>query len=152
MGLDMFLQVRQPVTEFYEPPASINDKSLSTKITELVGSPFKATMVVGEAAYWRKANAIHGWFVRNVQGGIDDCEEYEVSLDQLRSLYADVCAVLKDTSKANDLLPPTKGFFFGSTEVDDYYIEDLNFTKDQLEKIFAASAGKPWRFTYRSSW
>ena len=26
-----------------------------------------------EVGYWRKANAIHGWFVRNVQNGKDDC-------------------------------------------------------------------------------
>lgn len=39
-----------------------------------------------EAGYWRKASAIHGWFVREVQGGEDDCEEYIVTIDKLLEL------------------------------------------------------------------
>ena len=31
-----------------------------------------------EVAYWRKANAIHGWFVYNIQDGVDDQNEYYV--------------------------------------------------------------------------
>ena len=43
-----------------------------------------------EVMYWRKANAIHKWFVDNVQGGEDDCREYPVSNDQLIELR-DTC-------------------------------------------------------------
>ena len=40
-----------------------------------------------EICYWRKANAIHKWFVDNVQGGIDDCNYHdEVTEDKLKEL------------------------------------------------------------------
>lgn len=39
-----------------------------------------------DVAYWRKANAIHQWFVDNVQGGHDDCGMYEVKKYQLETL------------------------------------------------------------------
>lgn len=32
-----------------------------------------------EIGYWRKANHIHNWFIKNVQNGKDDCSVYEVS-------------------------------------------------------------------------
>ena len=40
-----------------------------------------------EVMYWRKANHIHAWFVKNVQDGIDNCAEYYVSPDNLRELH-----------------------------------------------------------------
>ena len=36
-----------------------------------------------EMLYWRKANAIHDWFVDNIQGGEDDCNAYNLSIDYL---------------------------------------------------------------------
>jgi len=37
-------------------------------------------------AYWRKANAIHHWFVENIQNGIDDCKPFPVSKEKLEEL------------------------------------------------------------------
>ena len=51
-----------------------------------------------EIGYWRKANAIHRWFVENIQNGIDNCEYYEVSKEQLEELL-DVCIKVKNGSK-----------------------------------------------------
>jgi hypothetical protein len=39
-----------------------------------------------ECGYWRKANAIHNWFVQNVQNGVDDCDIYLVTREQLEQL------------------------------------------------------------------
>ena len=39
-----------------------------------------------KVAYWRKANAIHGWFVDNIQDGVDDQNEYYVSKEKLEEL------------------------------------------------------------------
>lgn len=41
-----------------------------------------------QVGYWRKANAIHRWFVQNVQGGVDDCGTYIVTREQLEQLKA----------------------------------------------------------------
>lgn len=47
-----------------------------------------------EVGYWRKANAIHKWFVDNVQKGEDDCGRYEVSKENLEELLNDCYTVL----------------------------------------------------------
>ena len=46
-------------------------------------TPWASYTIKLPLAYWRKANHIHGWFVKNVQGGKDNCEEYSVSRKQL---------------------------------------------------------------------
>lgn len=48
--------------------------------------------------YWRKANAIHKWFVENVQNEVDNCGCYEVSKTKLRNLL-DVCIQVRDASQ-----------------------------------------------------
>ena len=52
-------------------------------------------------AYWRKANAIHKWFVENVQDGVDDCGRYEVTKEQLQELLK-ICLMVKENSKLVD--------------------------------------------------
>lgn len=47
---------------------------------------YKWKSILGEVAYWRKANAIHKWFVDNIQDGIDDCEYYLVTKENIQEL------------------------------------------------------------------
>lgn len=101
--------------------------------------------------YWRKANAIHGWFVDNIQDGMDECQETYVSRETLAELK-DLCEkVLADESKAKDLLPPRDGFFFGSTTIDEWYRADLKLTIEILERAFN-SVPETTKFYYQSSW
>ena len=103
-------------------------------------------------AYWRKANQIHQWFVANVQNGNDDCGSYWVELGQLEALR-DVCkGVLDGNLKDVESLPTTSGFFFGSTEYDEWYKEDLENTIEQLNPIIERSKDTKAEFAYRSSW
>jgi len=39
---------------------------------------------------------------------------------------------IKDSKKAIELLPTQEGFFFGSTDYDQYYYEDLIYTQKML--------------------
>ena len=105
---------------------------------------------IEDAAYWRKANQIHAWFVKNVQDGADDCGSYEVSKAQLRSLLRDVNAVLRCKKKADMILPTTEGFFFGGGEYDSYYFDDLDYTKAQLTDEL--KLGEAISYHYQSSW
>jgi hypothetical protein len=90
-----------------------------------------------ELFYWRKANQIHGWFVNNVQGGVDDCGTYPVSREQLSSLVK-VCREAI-SSKNPHLVPPKTGFFFGSYAIDEGYWDDLKSTVVALEEILSES-------------
>lgn len=103
-------------------------------------------------AYWRKANAIHSWFVKNVQDGVDDCRKVFVSRDQLEKLV-DLCIDIKTNKlKPENDLPTQSGFFFGSTEYDDYYKQDLEYTIDVISSILMNPDYKEADFYYRSSW
>jgi hypothetical protein len=101
--------------------------------------------------YWRKANAIHKWFVENIQGGEDNCQRYYVEREQLVELR-DLCAKLcTQREMAEETLPTADGFFFGSTEYDEWYWNDIEGTVQGLDKALQAFDDK-WQFHYRSSW
>lgn len=106
------------------------------------------------AAYWRKANQIHAWFVDNVQEGEDQCREHEVSRDQLRELIEICKTVTAGHKKAPDLLPARSGFFFGGTEYDKWFFEDVRETVEKLTPLLDEDKfpTKDWDFYYRSSW
>ena len=143
MGLDMYLNAKRFLWH--------NEDDLGAKVAEafpeIKGKRVKEVII--EAMYWRKANAIHAWFVANVQEGVDDCGNYYVSRDKLEELRQLILEVL-DTRKSNKLAPAA-GFFFGSTDVDQYYWEDLRATEEKLGKIMA-ELPPGWDFEYHSSW
>ena len=148
MGLDMYLNAKKYLFSY---PEDGTDAQTAKAIAEQMGLPdVRVKQIEAEAMYWRKANAIHQWFVDNVQGGTDDCGEYEASREQLQELLDLITEVIdsKDASK----LPPASGFFFGSTKVDDWYWTDLQETKDRLTVLLEGDQFKGWDFSYHSSW
>jgi hypothetical protein len=100
--------------------------------------------------YWRKANQIHKWFVDNVQDGNDNCGEYYVSHSQLQELLTTCRQALfkKDPSE----LPPQAGFFFGGTDIDEYYWGDIKNTIRQLDRLVKLPDFENLSFYYSSSW
>lgn len=145
MGLDMYLNAKRFV---WHNEDKLSDK-ISKNFPELGDKKIK--QVVAEAGYWRKANQIHKWFVDNVQNGEDDCGNYEVTKENLKKLLDIIEEVLSDRSKAKTLLPSASGFFFGGTDYDDYYYDDLEYTKDLLHDILDNN-WEGWYFEYHSSW
>jgi hypothetical protein len=148
MGLDMYL-----VGKRY-----LFDDKRSSELNEAAGTTdeFPVEQVDVKLAYWRKANAIHKWFVDNVQNGEDDCREYWVSREQLKQLR-DLCdRVLKFKHLATEQLPTESGFFFGGTEADEWYYSYLEDTVARLDRVLAeANEGgtlDSFDFYYRASW
>ena len=129
MGLDMYLTRTKKPFEVYQ------------KETENIG-------------YWRKSNQIHSWFVENVQNGVDECQTAEVGKEHLEKLLAICQTILKAKSEtlAKSLLPPTGGFFFGSTSVDDWYYEDITNTIEILTKVLDSTDFDTQQIWYHSSW
>lgn len=154
MGLDMYLNTKRYMSKYFDPA----DEQRIEQVNELFGikgdadNDFGAVEVTFRVAYWRKANAIHQWFVDNVQEGEDDCREYWVSREHLQELI-DLCKViLADRAKAGELLPTQSGFFFGGTDYDDWYFQDLEATVERLEKVLADPAFEKNDFYYQASW
>lgn len=105
-----------------------------------------------EVAYWRKANAIHGWIIRN-SGAVDDCTPIHVSKMDIIQLRDDCQKVLDEGTEeaVMEYLPPTSGFFFGGTEVDEYYWMDIKDTLTKLNDIIDNSV-EDAEFEYQASW
>ena len=163
MGLDMSLTADHFMWT-YKP----EQKELAKQIAELIGIDATVQSVKFEAGYWRKANQIHKWFVDNVQGGVDNCSDHYVDVAKLTELKK-LCTILLDCYEAtgtedqpisdefSDLcqkhLPPFEGFFFGSYEIDQYYVQDLKDTVAILEGCEKLSDDHPGLdFKYHSSW
>lgn len=102
-----------------------------------------------EIGYWRKANQIHNWFVENIQDGIDNCATYVVFRENLEELKSLCEEIIINPEKAEELLPVRSGFFFGSTEYDEFYMHDIQNT---LEIIDYALKSDYDFFVYSSSW
>lgn len=165
MGLDMYLLANRHYQKInwkalgdnrelnYESPEVIQSdwkkiieaSDLGSVATDIYGVTVQVT-----CAYWRKANQIHNWFVDNVQGGDDDCREYGVSIEHLKELLSTCKEALE--KKDPSLLPPAEGFFFGSTEIDEYYWGDLSQTIEKLERILSLPEVEELSFCYQSSW
>lgn len=108
-------------------------------------------------AYWRKANAIHNWFIQNCAGGEDDCRPVYVSREQLTELLENCKKAIAEFESGNKemagcILTPTPGFFFGGTDLDECYLEDLKSTVEQIGKVLNNTKFECWDFIYRASW
>ena len=90
MGLDMYLYRKTYVQNWdHMGPKERHTITITGPKAKSI-KPERITEIVEQVGYWRKANAIHAWFVKNVQGGEDDCRPYPVSLRQLQELL-EVC-------------------------------------------------------------
>ncbi|SER39854.1 hypothetical protein [Salipaludibacillus aurantiacus] len=102
--------------------------------------------------YWRKANQIHNWFVRNIQNGEDKCNIYEVSREDLVTLYRCCRSVMRQKHKAHEILPTMEGFFFGNTEYDTYFFQEVKRTRDELKDIITTFDFRNEKLYYTSWW
>lgn len=150
MGLDMYLH-KKTYVKYWEHKGDDNYEVTVTKAGKPTNiNPKKVSYITEEVGYWRKANQIHDWFVRNVQDGVDDCRNAYVTREKLQELL-DVCRIVSiDKDKAKDLLPTASGFFFGNTNYDEYYFEDINSTVEILEEALSDETAD--EFEYHSSW
>lgn len=183
MGLDMYLTKKTYVGAEYE------HRNVEAKIEITIGGkavkidPKRITYIQERAGYWRKANAIHKWFVDNVQKGEDDCREYYVSREQLKKLLGlcwkvknlavlepgvvengytitqetgrvpnfEMGQVVKNQERIHELLPTQEGFFFGNTDYNHWYMQDIEETIEILNSALAEE-GDDAEFYYQASW
>jgi MoxR-like ATPase len=152
MGLDMYLHKKTYVKNWdYMKPEELHQIIIKKGGKKTAIKPERISEIVEEVAYWRKVNEIHAWFVKNVQNGVDDCGDYYVSREELQELLETVSKVLKNHKLAAELLPTQSGFFFGDTDYDQYYYEDLADTKKMLTEIVAEGEATG-SYYYCSSW
>ena len=160
MGLDMYLEVRKFVpaknykvvdgdysSEFHQEYVDILEAS---KMKSLAAVDSVGLSVTETAIYWRKVNSIHNWFIQKVANGVDECQPIYVSREQLGELLETVTNAI--TNKDASALPPASGFFFGSTDVDEWYWNDLKYTQVELKTILEKTKNEDISFIYQASW
>jgi len=184
MGLDMYLEKRTYVKNWDHMKPSEKHQVLvkqGNKIREDI-DPKKISYITEEVIYWRKANAIHKWFVDHVMDEEDQSGEWPVSKEKLKDLL-ELCKeviansklvkgkikngrrinpktkewesiledgeYIEDPSVAENLLPSKEGFFFGSTDYDEYYLREIIRTAEALEKVVENNSGE---YFYQASW
>lgn len=157
MGLDMYLAVESVMV-----PKDLQDLLAAEgmlQFWEYSGGGVKALGDNDEnpvIAYWRKANAIHAWFVRTQADGVDECQKIPVHLSALRELR-DTCVRIIEAGATQEAaeehgLPTQGGFFFGSTSYDEWYKTDLEGTVEQLDAILAVHWPEGVGIFYEASW
>ena len=110
MGLDMYLYAEKSISSYdYETvdgEMSRRGNDMYDKVIESAGmsslpaSQYGSVKVSKCVGYWRKANAIHGWFIRECANGVDECQDIYVSKENLIRLR-DLCVnALSDRDKA----------------------------------------------------
>lgn len=189
MGLDMFLTRKKYIGAIWEHRNIKGVIYLTYQDKEIPIDFDKITYIEEQVGYWRKANAIHKWFVDNVQKGVDDCRYAWVSSEDLEKLLK-VCkevkkkAILKEDyvqvgtqfdnegnpikimekgkviengEEIQKILPTNDGFFFGSTDYDQWYMENIDYTIKMLTEVLKEEkklneAGFYSDFIYHSSW
>jgi hypothetical protein len=156
MGLDQYLYASKNVGN-----AEWRGDEENKQFSEIINAMNAHDMIDGEeipnatvmlrVGYWRKANQVHGWFVKHVQFGNDDCREYDVSRAELQGLLTACQNVKQNPSMAEEVLPPSEGFFFGSDEIDEWYWHDIDYTIELVSRVLR-TVSEDWSLTYRASW
>lgn len=160
MGLDMYLHATRSVGGWSHrtDPEYVMLAALM-HVTPCEESP--CFSVEATVAYWSKANAVHKWFVDNVQGGVDNCQPHSVTSEQLQQLLELCKSLLKKHARlkpaafanaAKETLPVREGFFFSSPGYGERYVADLKATVRQLEACLGDPQLINWEFNYRASW
>jgi hypothetical protein len=155
MGLDMYLSAEKFISGYDYNKDENFEKILDLMKLDVQDVDRSATLDI-TVGYWRKANAIHDWFVKNVQHGTDNCQRAFVSREQMAELLNSAKIALEHMNsnkpeEAVKLLPPKSGFFFGSTEMGEGYKADLADTVRIIERCLGPKFNG-WDFYYQSSW
>lgn len=173
MGLDMYLYARKYVSGVDYGRDSSGQFSMSENpeldtVINIIGlnrddleQNLPSAVIGVKVLQWRKANAIHDWFVNNVQAGEDNCKEHYVSREKLEELLSTLGEVLDiknnrhngdPTITVEDLLPTAQGFFFGSEEYDEYYWSEVERTYEEINALLNNEKFQDFDFEYSSSW
>ena len=85
-----------------------------------------------EIGYFRKVNFLVNFFKKK---GFDVPNQIPLAIkrEDAEELLSKCEEVLKDHSKGPELLPTMSGFFFGSTDYDNYYYDDVEAVRDYVK-------------------
>ena len=153
MGLDMYLHAKKYVGGWSHMGNTTEFDTIRALYPDVpVSQDSPVAHVQFNVGYWRKANAIHNWFVQNVQDGEDECKPHYVERVQLEKLRDDckLEMLVPAGESGAGVVEPTSGFFFGNDERDEWYYRSLEDTIKIIDECLKLDSD--WSFEYQSSW
>jgi hypothetical protein len=95
MGLDMYLSARKHLSKYS------GGEGMAKELRDMFDVPpsgnLETVEVSFEVGYWRKANQVHAWFVRECADGVDECQPVYVEKDKLLELLGICRRILRST-------------------------------------------------------
>ncbi len=162
MGLDQYLTAKKYVTK-WEYGEGYKDRSITQEFQDALpmDAPdittyggFAGMTISYPVGYWRKANAIHNFFVSVIGEGVDECQEMWIDRDILVDLRERCSWVLRaddmETMAKEMKLETVSGFFFGDTSYGEWYKEDLKLTIDICDHVLKLP--EEYSIFYQASW
>lgn len=163
MGLDMYFYARKTTYKSFskwDNPDRANEvnypEDLKTFSDYIYDRNFKSvqTETSYQIGYFRKFNALHSYIVKTFADGVDNCQDiilYKEDVEQIKKVLDDVLEANTE-EKAKELLPTQSGFFFGGTDYDEFYFEDVKDAADLMQNFLDNFDFEKYQLVYRASW
>lgn len=138
-------------------PELASDLELCRKENAELDAEKPASWNAEEYHYWRKFNALHGYIVNTFADGVDECQTIEIGKDGVAKIVSALKKTLRMLKSKKgfdaDELPvkPVGGFFFGSTDIDDYYKSNVEDAIKVFSELYESLADDETVF-YEASW
>ena len=162
MGLDQYLTAKKYVSK-WDYSGGFDNRVITQEFQDLLPMDTPDITRYGQYAgitveypvgYWRKANAIHNYFVQTLGEGVDECQEMYVpreTLSDLRERCVEVIGSDNMEQMAQEVgLETVSGFFFGDTEYGEWYREDLKLTVEICDHVLKLP--EEYSLHYQASW
>lgn len=101
--------------------------------------------------YFRKVNFLIPFVESQTGTVVDNCEPVKLTKDDLTVLVDRCKEVLAHHKKASSLLPTRDGFFFGSTDYDEWYFKDVQQVHDSVSDLLSTMTGR-MKATFYAWW
>ena len=164
MGLDMYFYARKTTyksfSKWYKPDRADETnypEDLKTFSDYIYDRNFKSaeTEIRYQIGYFRKFNALHSYIVKTFANGVDDCQDiilYKEDVEQIKKVLDEVLNAHQQVEKAKELLPTQSGFFFGGTDYDEFYFEDVKDAANLMQSFLGNFDFDKYQLVYQASW
>lgn len=163
MGLDMYFYARKTTYKSFsewDQNRKVDEtnypKDLKIFSDYIYDRNFKSveTETRYQIGYFRKFNALHSYIVRTFANGEDNCQDIFLSQEDVVKIKAALDSVLETPTEesAKELLPTQSGFFFGGTDYDEFYFEDVKDAADLMQSFLDNFDFENYQLVYRASW
>ena len=110
-----------------------------------------------EVYYWRKANSIHNWILKETGTPSDfnaGDNGIELTKDMLIKFVEQAETVLRDKSDETSerLIPSCSGFFFGNTAYDEWYYKVIESTAEKFKQLISTFDFESYELVYSCWW